>query len=292
MAFHRLGIKKSLSLFVLSNGALLTVTAPLLTDSEKKSIYDEDVRVYPTSEPQSVLAEYIATSRKFACENLCKLKTEAQGYVDKWISIEKQVAKTVKETVPKNESLMPGAVYVLLAGLAGPIFTRKRNILVRWTSPILFGSLAAAYFLPGTTNTAVTRVWGRYGDPEALQNIKDTWAQVKNSQAIAQQKLAEKIRKIRESIESAQESKVSQATSRVDEVLSSAKDEAEKVVSKVNKEVQEVGSDVKAKTEKIEANTEEVMQKIEADVKKVKEEPKSLSNDGKTIYDILSEKRN
>ncbi|KAJ1678454.1 hypothetical protein EV182_004016 [Spiromyces aspiralis] len=152
-----------------------------------QDIYDSEVRVFPPEESRAILAEYIATSRRYACEAFSAVKNKGQEYVDQWIAVEKRTAAIVKDTIPKDEVFMPNALYVLLAGLAGPIFARK----------------PAAYFMPGTTGRAVTKIWTQYGDPETLEAIKGSWETVKESQILAQQKLAQKIRELRQSIEQA-----------------------------------------------------------------------------------------
>jgi len=49
--------------------------------------------------------------------------------VDKWIGIEKQVESTLKEISPKgDETILPGAIYVGLAGMAGSIIARNRTV--------------------------------------------------------------------------------------------------------------------------------------------------------------------
>jgi MICOS complex subunit MIC26 len=50
--------------------------------------------------------------------------------VDKWIGIEKQVETTLKEVAPKGEeTIIPGAVYVGIAGMGGSILARNRTSL-------------------------------------------------------------------------------------------------------------------------------------------------------------------
>jgi MICOS complex subunit MIC26 len=48
--------------------------------------------------------------------------------VDKWIGLEKQVEKTLHEVAPKGEeTIIPGAIYVGIAGMGGSILARNRN---------------------------------------------------------------------------------------------------------------------------------------------------------------------
>jgi MICOS complex subunit MIC26 len=48
--------------------------------------------------------------------------------VDKWIGVERKVERTLKEIAPKGEeTLLPGAVYVGIAGMGGSIIARNRT---------------------------------------------------------------------------------------------------------------------------------------------------------------------
>jgi MICOS complex subunit MIC26 len=50
--------------------------------------------------------------------------------VDTWIGVEKEVETTLKEVAPKGEeTILPGAIYVGIAGMAGSILARNRTFL-------------------------------------------------------------------------------------------------------------------------------------------------------------------
>ncbi|KAG0202190.1 hypothetical protein BGX28_005212 [Mortierella sp. GBA30] len=53
--------------------------------------------------------------------------------------------------VAPEEELMPGLVYVALAGLTGSFVARQRSALLKLLSPVAFASAAGYYFLPHTT---------------------------------------------------------------------------------------------------------------------------------------------
>ncbi|KAF9946594.1 hypothetical protein BGZ70_003141, partial [Mortierella alpina] len=57
--------------------------------------------------------------------------------------------------VANEEDLLPGLLYVALAGVTGSLVARQRNILVRMFSPLAFAAAAGAYFLPDTTHAIV-----------------------------------------------------------------------------------------------------------------------------------------
>lgn len=58
----------------------------------------------------------------------------------------------MKSVLPSDESLTPGIIYVLIAGLTGSVLTRTRAFPIRWLTPPLFTVLAAPYFLPKTSH--------------------------------------------------------------------------------------------------------------------------------------------
>ncbi|KAF9557023.1 hypothetical protein EC968_007862 [Mortierella alpina] len=56
-----------------------------------------------------------------------------------------------RDIVAAEEELMPGLVYVALAGLTGSVIARQRSVLLKVLSPFAFASAAGLYFLPHTT---------------------------------------------------------------------------------------------------------------------------------------------
>lgn len=54
---------------------------------------------------------------------------------------------------------MPGSLYVLVAGMAGSIVSRNRNIVLRACVPAAFGIGAAWLLLPTTTRNVGDLVW-------------------------------------------------------------------------------------------------------------------------------------
>ncbi|KAJ1926742.1 hypothetical protein IWQ60_003551 [Tieghemiomyces parasiticus] len=97
-----------------------------------------------------------------------------QMTADRVVDLEQQAETAVQKTVPKNEQLFPGALYIAVAGLAGSVFTRNRNFLIRWTSPFLFAGASAFYFLPGTARVVTRRLYDEYGDPATEQQARET----------------------------------------------------------------------------------------------------------------------
>ncbi|KAG0216367.1 hypothetical protein BGX33_000177 [Mortierella sp. NVP41] len=66
--------------------------------------------------------------------------------------------------VANEEDLLPGLLYVALAGLSGSLVTRQRNILFRMFSPLAFAAAAGAYVLPKTTHSIIDSIGGPMSD--------------------------------------------------------------------------------------------------------------------------------
>lgn len=60
--------------------------------------------------------------------------------------------------MPKDESLTPGIIYVLVAGLTGSVLTRTRAFPLRFLAPPTFALVALPYFLPKTAHNLRTYV--------------------------------------------------------------------------------------------------------------------------------------
>ncbi|KAG0323339.1 hypothetical protein BG000_002658, partial [Podila horticola] len=60
----------------------------------------------------------------------------------------------------QEDELLPGLIYVGLAGLTGSLVARQRNILIRMFSPLAFATAAGAYFLPHATHNVFDSIGG------------------------------------------------------------------------------------------------------------------------------------
>ncbi|KAH7047648.1 hypothetical protein BKA57DRAFT_514054 [Linnemannia elongata] len=67
--------------------------------------------------------------------------------------------------VANEEELLPGLLYVALAGLSGSLVARQRNILFRMFSPLAFAAAAGAYVLPNTTHAIIDSIGGPMSEP-------------------------------------------------------------------------------------------------------------------------------
>ncbi|KAJ2704225.1 hypothetical protein FB645_003460 [Coemansia sp. IMI 203386] len=225
------------------------------SSENKKSIYDQEVREIPavTAEQQPTrLYALMRQLREDTLRTATLVKKHGQCLVNEWINVERQVARVVRNTVPEGEKLAPGIIYVGVATLAGPIFTRKRNFAVRWTSPFVFGALAAGYFLPGTAQVVLRNVWGRYGDPQSIDRMVNAWNDIKDKKQQLKSQLAENVQELRLSLQEGREfgkARADQKQSEVVQATRSAIDEAKGAAKKLEGAVLEKAAAVKETVE-------------------------------------------
>lgn len=75
---------------------------------------------------------------------------------------ETSLANTISSLAPApetGEQLLPGAIYVLVATMAGSIVSRNRNILVRATFPLAVGITAGWMLIPVTMQNIADLSW-------------------------------------------------------------------------------------------------------------------------------------
>lgn len=75
----------------------------------------------------------------------------AKAAVDKVISAEHSVERTIKRLKPKEERLLPGAIYVAVIGLSGSIISRNRALPIRFLTPLLLFTVSSTLILPETS---------------------------------------------------------------------------------------------------------------------------------------------
>ncbi|KAI9639406.1 apolipo protein O-domain-containing protein [Dioszegia hungarica] len=97
------------------------------------------------------ISPYIAQARESTQSALAGASRYVEGGVSRWVGFERKVEREVKSVVPSDEPLIPGAIYVLIAGLTGSVLTRTRAFPIRWLAPPIFTIAAAPYFLPKTS---------------------------------------------------------------------------------------------------------------------------------------------
>lgn len=82
--------------------------------------------------------------------------------MSRFLNLESSFTSTIASLAPPptaNEHLLPGTVYVLVAAMAGSIISRNRGIILRFATPLAFGTGAAQYFLPYTMRNVGDLAW-------------------------------------------------------------------------------------------------------------------------------------
>jgi organizing structure protein 2 len=114
------------------------------------------------SAPTARLAEQIKISRLFAHKYAVKAEDSVNNALNRFMDAEHNFTSTIASLAPpkeSNEKLLPGGIYVLVATMAGSIISRNRNILFRFVTPIITGTVAANYIIPRTTHNVGQLIW-------------------------------------------------------------------------------------------------------------------------------------
>ncbi|CAK7215868.1 hypothetical protein SCUCBS95973_002628 [Sporothrix curviconia] len=112
--------------------------------------------------PTDRLAVQIGRARLFLYRQACAAEDGVNRAADKVFGLERSFTETVASLAPSRasgERLLPGAVYVLVAGMAGSIVTRRSNVLLRATVPLVFGVTAGWALLPVTMRNVADLAW-------------------------------------------------------------------------------------------------------------------------------------
>lgn len=113
-------------------------------------------RVYEISR---LLQGYVSQARSALNSGIEQAETFSEKWGHKYRESERSAVEKVANLKAEQEDLLPESIYVLIAGLSGSIAARRCNILVRGISPLLFGGVAFAYFLPRTWNNVRQQTW-------------------------------------------------------------------------------------------------------------------------------------
>jgi len=112
--------------------------------------------------PTARLAAQIRLGRLVLYRQASTAEDAVNSAMARAFSLEHSFTSTVASLAPPRESgehLMPGLVYVLVAGMAGSIVARNRGILLRTSSPLALGIGAAWAVLPVTMNNVSALLW-------------------------------------------------------------------------------------------------------------------------------------
>ncbi|KAI1845271.1 hypothetical protein JX265_005426 [Neoarthrinium moseri] len=112
--------------------------------------------------PTDRLAVQIGRARLFLYQHATRAEDAVNAGMDRAFDLEQSFTSTVASLAPPRESgekLMPGLVYVLVAGMAGSIVGRNRNILLRASLPLALGVGAGWLAIPVTMGNVAGLLW-------------------------------------------------------------------------------------------------------------------------------------
>lgn len=212
---------------------ILRRALPNACPKQKKPIYDdfptEKTPAPPslpsppsTSQPSSptptdILTSQVREARLFLYAHCLAAENSFNDFLSRVLRIENAFTDTVASLKPSPESgerLMPGGIYVIVSAMAGSIVSRNRGVILRTTTPLAFGTVAAWTLLPVT-----------------MRNVSDLiWEYEKRCPTLAEQHL-----KIRETAENTWHTAVAHSAmtrARFEEKIGDARKKLEEIVSK------------------------------------------------------------
>lgn len=129
--------------------------------TDRKPIYDDDNEDLPIGID---LPRYKALESRFRTARQW-LAGRVEVTVNKFDNVTNFLAHTEKRSVAavsaatRGDTFLPGALYVVLSVMAGSILTRRRTLLLRTATPIMFGVGTAIYVLPETSKSIGSAIW-------------------------------------------------------------------------------------------------------------------------------------
>ncbi|ORX85166.1 hypothetical protein K493DRAFT_307330 [Basidiobolus meristosporus CBS 931.73] len=212
----------------------------LRPEETKLSIYDEPVVPVVVIEESTRLETLGRHLRGVLKDNLNYVQNQVQGLVNEWIRVEQRVETTVKQIVPRTEKVFPGAFYILVSGMAGSIFARKRNVLFKIAAPITFATASSFYFLPKTSRSVTFHLLRKFDENKVA---KAEVAQVKNRLTDVASDISHKVSEVSEGIGAAadkQKAKVEVLVEEVQDAKSKVTDTVSEVIHETKKQVEKV----------------------------------------------------
>jgi len=98
----------------------------------------------------------------FLHTHVAAVETRVNSMMDSFLHLENSFTSTIASLAPppqSGEKLIPGALYVLVAAMAGSIISRNRNIVIRGVVPLAVGIGAGWVVLPITMRNISELLW-------------------------------------------------------------------------------------------------------------------------------------
>ncbi|KAK3695395.1 apolipo protein O-domain-containing protein [Podospora appendiculata] len=162
--------------------------------------------------PTERLAAQIRRGRLFLYEQACAAEDSVNVSMARAFALEQSFTSTIASLAPPRESgekLMPGAVYVLVAGMAGSIVARNRNVLLRGSLPLALGVGAAWVVVPVTMRNVSELLWTYEQKVPAVadahlrtrEGIEQGWSFARVHANLAVRKIEESVTDARQTVE-------------------------------------------------------------------------------------------
>ncbi|KAM7208064.1 micos subunit MIC26 [Naviculisporaceae sp. PSN 640] len=187
--------------------AIQEAVAPSTTTSPVETVFRQRG---PT--PTDRLAAQIRRARLFLYQQACTAEDAVNAGMSRAFDLEQSFTSTIASLAPpreSNEKVMPGLIYVLVAGMAGSIVARNRNILLRTSLPLALGIGAAWTVIPVTMTNVSALLW-KYeqrfpavadAHVRTREGIEHGWTMAKVHTELAKQKVEESVTEAREKVE-------------------------------------------------------------------------------------------
>ncbi|KFY01892.1 hypothetical protein O988_02489 [Pseudogymnoascus sp. VKM F-3808] len=136
--------------------------APASTDAESSLVTATRIAQSSRKSATDRLAVQIGKTRLFLHAHVAAAEDKINSGMNSLLALENNFTSTVASLAPSRESgerIMPGAVYVLVAAMAGSIATRNRNLLLRGSVPVAIGVAAGWAVLPVTMRNVSDLLW-------------------------------------------------------------------------------------------------------------------------------------
>ncbi|KAF9100790.1 hypothetical protein BGX29_006258 [Mortierella sp. GBA35] len=258
---------KSLVAIGASVGLLVsTSSAVALTEGKERKqklpIYDEPEPEMMIKEEPTRLDEALRVARKETDRQILGMKYHLQMVTNKVVDLEKEAEGSIKSVLVKEEEVMPAALYVVVAGFAGSIFASRRNILLRFLTPVAFSAMAFGYFFPASSNRLIAHAnqsdFSKYIPQDVQNQIRDltnTASSTINNATRAVEEIKHSAQEVKEAFEKTKVQEKIQE--KIEESVSVAKETVEDVKEKVAEIKKSVVEKVEEEKAKVEKTTEE-----------------------------------
>ncbi|KAG2078709.1 hypothetical protein BDR04DRAFT_1131628 [Suillus decipiens] len=173
--------------------------------------------IYPTPIPEimlldtpSALEKRIGMVRRKITGYYTSVHSEAQGIINRWISVEEMVETRIKSFRDPTEPLNPGLLYTGISALTTSVLTRSRSLPTRIFLPPIALAGAFSYFLPGTASRVAAhgveledRYVPRFGEIRrtSVAHSGIAWERAKESAVAGRESVNQGVKNVVESIE-------------------------------------------------------------------------------------------